>query len=364
MKTTFVTILFLTLAIWTNAKVLTVSNDSNQPAMYQSFKDAYNAANIGDTLYIVGSFTSYGNIDISKGIAIIGSGFNDPNERKLETIFGVINITYKSGDNGNIVSNGSGTLLDGIKCSSIICKIPSDLSIQIENIEIKNCELNEITLWCKANSILIHNCVVYEVIGGYSIASPSKINNLKISNNIIGKYGVNEFYSDNTSIVISNNLLFPGSGIEELQGITGATIFGNIFGCVGENVIYACKNLYFSKNLSLKQQDLNIFNQANKISGDNNIISTNPLFINVPQNKIDLTYDYRLKDTSPGKNAGPDGRNIGITSGEYAWPIDASGLLDFTGRPSLPYIEKMQILNSIIPANGILKVNVAIKSQN
>jgi len=362
MKTTFVTIIFLMLAIWSNAKVLTVSNDPNQPAMYKTFNDAYKAANTGDTLYVVGSLASYGNVSISKGIAIIGSGFNDPNERKLETIFGNISITYLTGEYGNIVSNGSGTIVDGIECNGIYSDISSDLPILIENVEIKNCELQEITLWCKANSILIYNCVVYGGISGYSVSSPSKIDNLTIKNNLIGRYAIGEFYSKNSSIVISNNLII--TDYTDFSGITGAHIFNNILYYTGTNAIYSCKNLIFSKNISLKTQDLNIFDPVNNISGDNNLINTDPQFQKNAQTKIDFTYDYWLKDTSPAKNAGTDRKDIGITGGDYPWPLNAGGLLDFRGRPSLPYIEKMKILNSVVPINGSLNVSVTVKSQN
>jgi hypothetical protein len=355
MKTTFLTIILLVLAIICNAKVLTVSNDPNQPAMYTSFSDAYNVACIGDTLYVIGSQTSYGSVTITKGITIIGSGFNDPNERKFETTFGDITLTYKTGEYNEIVSNCSGTTIEGIECNNIQM-ITSELT-KLQNLKFQNCELVRIFL-SNGDNILIKNCIVSYAIYAEGL-STAYVENLTISNNFIGY--LRALKSKKSTTVISNNLIFWGSGTC-LDNIEGANIFNNI-NC-NDGTYYRLKNCVFSKNISVATQALNVFDADNNIIGDNNLINTDPQFKNVPQTKIDLTYDYRLKDTSPGKNAGTDGKDIGITGGDYPWPLNAGGMLDFRGRPSLPYIEKMQILNSVVPTNGTINVSITAKSQN
>jgi hypothetical protein len=92
MKNTFATISFLVLFFYGNAKVLTLSNDTHQPAMFMSFYDAYNAAQDGDTIYISGSTTSYGDMVLTKKLTLIGGGFQNPNEYLFRTTLG--NITF------------------------------------------------------------------------------------------------------------------------------------------------------------------------------------------------------------------------------------------------------------------------------
>ena len=357
MKTSFLTISLLVLAIWANAKVLTVSNDPNQPAMYTTFSDAYKTAITGDTLYLVGSSTTYQMVDIGKGISVIGSGFNNANERQLETKITDFTLSFHQDDFGNIISSSSGSKIEGIQCENIYFSA-SDL-IQISNIEIKNCNLTRIFL-TKVQSISIHNCIINYAIYASGL-STAYVENLSVKNNIIGGY-MRACYSHNSSTVIANNLFL--NYLTPFDDMKGANIYNNVF-CYETTFHRGFSNCIMSKNISTGTQELNISDYDNNVYGENNLINTDPLFKNTPKmNAINYSYDYRLQDSSPGKNAGTDGKDIGITGGDYPWPLNEGGMLDFTGRPSLPYIEKMKILNSVVPTNGTLNVSVTVKSQN
>ncbi len=108
---------------------------------------------------------------------------------------------------------------------------------------------------------------------------------------------------------------------------------------------------------------LNGFDQALNNHGSNNLINIDPQFIYMPKLAFDFSYNYRLKDTSPGKNAGADGTDIGVTGGLHPWPIFEDGMMDYRGRPSIPYIDSMRIPNPIVPSNGTLNIIIKAKSQ-
>ena len=89
-----------------------------------------------------------------------------------------------------------------------------------------------------------------------------------------------------------------------------------------------------------------------------NLEDTDPLLNSVTSIRFSYDDDYRLQDSSPCKNAGTDGTDIGITGGAYPWPEKADGTLDFTGMPPIPQIIQMDVITPIIPIDGTLTVKV------
>ena len=70
--------LFLILSVLFTAQavVRTVSNDGFTPAQYSDLQVAIDASNPGDTLYVHGSTSSYGDILITQKVALVGNGVN------------------------------------------------------------------------------------------------------------------------------------------------------------------------------------------------------------------------------------------------------------------------------------------------
>lgn len=360
MKTTFLTILFLILAILVNAKVLTLSNDVHQPAMYKSLTDAYDAAQAGDTIYIYGSATSYGSIELKKKLTLIGSGFQNPNENLLKTTLGYIKFSYTTNNYSEVTSSSSGSIINGIYFGSIGLN-GTDL-ISIKDILIKSCRFGYSYLDKKNFSMTMINCIIDGIHGGEFNEIQS---GLIIKNSII-TYRISGIKSNNYSIVLLNNTFLyidsNGDNRGVLYDITGALISNNIFD--GTGCYLSVNDSYLSNNIYTLKDELNGFNTEKQNHGTNNLVNTDPQFVRMPKLAFDYNYNYRLKDTSPGKNAGTDGTDIGITGGLYPWPVLEDGMMDFRGRPSLPYIDSIKILNPIIPSNGTLNILLKAKSQN
>jgi hypothetical protein len=95
-------------------------------------------------------------------------------------------------------------------------------------------------------------------------------------------------------------------------------------------------------------------------SGSNNT-AADPKFLYL-YSTTDHSYNdqnkYKLKSSSPGKNAGTDGTDIGIYGGQYPWP--ASVLVDYIHciPPTIPMMQELIIQNSSVPANGTLNFSV------
>lgn len=364
MKTSFLTIALLFVAIWCNAKVLTVSNNVNYPAMYDTFQAAHDAASYGDTLYVLGSDKSYGDVDVKKKLTIIGSGYHYSNEKGFPTSFGYIKLTCLKDQFDNIIANCSGTFIQSINCTGINYDYINKISIS--DIDVSRCYIKYIEPSNNLYSSIFHqNIIYYFGRGGVPISwSDCTVpTNLIIQNNIINTLG----WINSPSVTVSNNLfIYTGINWPAISMLSKVNFYNNVFyglEVFSSGTTCTFQNCTFLNNITIGNNNTNFFENSCNNSGSHNLINTDPLLLNVPKTKFDYSYDFRLKSNSPAINAGTDGTDIGITGGAFPWPKNEDGTLDFTGKSNIPLIVNMNILNSVVPVDGILKVNVAIKSQ-
>jgi hypothetical protein len=150
---------------------------------------------------------------------------------------------------------------------------------------------------------IIYNNALSGIFVGSSTAT-SIVNNTKITNNTLFKNGFGQYdngqiaFLNNAGTVIKNNILYPTNGRLALVQMDMTTT---------SNVTIQY-NLYYRDNGDTN----NLYNNAN-ISGENNAIKSNPLFINAPT-------DLHLKQTSPAINHGEPGF------------VAASGEIDIDGQ--------------------------------
>jgi hypothetical protein len=78
----------LLFAYFSYAKVLTVSNRTGSSAQYATIAAAISDAIAGDTIYVQGSETDYGNIDLNKRLVFMGPGHNPQKQIALKATIG------------------------------------------------------------------------------------------------------------------------------------------------------------------------------------------------------------------------------------------------------------------------------------
>lgn len=330
--------LFATIAV--KATVHTVSNDVNQPARWPSLQMACDSAGVGDTIYVQGTATNYGDIHIKKRLHLIGAGIK-PDGNFLygyPTYVGSILL-----DTVNYISGASGSIIEGITLYGAT-NIITTTYIGCKNLIIRRNRIarhysQTISITNSSNIFIVNNIVNY--------INCSSSTNILIFNNIF----VSTISAANSSTIISNNVFINTTAFSACQS---STISNNIFfyGEIGD-VNYS----NFSNNMAFGISS-NIVTGTN--AGSNNfqadpqflyLYSTTNHFYN-DQNK------YKLKSSSTGKNAGTDGSDVGIYGGQYPWP--ASVLTDFIHciPPTIPMMEQLTIQNSSVPANGTLNFSV------
>jgi hypothetical protein len=346
MKQIYILTAFMLLATVTlKATVWTVSNDPNQPAQWSSLQIACDSASAGDTLYVMGTATSYGTIHVKKRLHLIGAGIK-PVGNYLYGYPTSVSTIYL--DTVNYISGSSGTIIEGLTVANIYVSFSGLKDIIIKRNKITSEFRNYTTSYnyhgqnIVTNLLIVNNIVVEELFVKNCI-------NVIIMNNIISRYVMGA----GATTIISNNL-FVGYNSSSFADCNSSTISNNIFYYSFSQGSDYCT---FSNNLGFGQTS-NIVTGTN--SGSNNI-QADPKFLylySTTNHSYNDQNKYRLKSSSPGKNTGTDGTDIGIYGGQYPWP--ASVLVDYIHciPPAIPMMQELNIQNSSVPANGTLNFSV------
>lgn len=309
---------------------------------YDDFSPALRVAPSGSTIYLPGGTFDLGGSDtINKPLTIIGVGFRT--DSTLAT--GKTTLTGSL----NFATGGNNVNLIGFELSNFI----STLSLNdVENINIQRCKVNGVIYLengsNRINNIKISECVL---LGNVIGSSSEKVDNIIVENSIVADY---------------------------LIGIKGGIFRNNVFS-INSVALDNCDNSEFYNNIFLLANTIIAFSSfsSSYCTFVNNLFVTgysqssglgsSPLFIsnitgasfaifeNVQGYAYSQTYDYHLKSTSPGKNAGTDGTDIGIYGTAYPYKEGAV--------PPNPHISTKSIAPTSA-ANGTLPVNIKVVAQD
>jgi hypothetical protein len=321
-----------------NAKVFTVNNGTITAGQYTSVQAAVDAASAGDTIYIHGSVTNYGNVTLNKRLVLIGAGHKPTGTQyNLPTTLGTILLNQ-----GGSTTLPAGSIIKGINCNYIY---GSGGSLAVNNITIERSYIYSLSI-C-GNGWIVRNNFISNI-------GIQNFGNLIISNNFLNLISS----SDKPSVVIVNNIFLTGGYI---SSVSYAAIVNNIFMEPGILAHFNGTQNTYNKNIFIYADPVNykIFPPANN-TGAGNINTTNPQFIStIP---LDVSqdnsrnYDWNLRSTSAGINYGTDGTDTGIYGGSYPMP-------NLTGVSNMPQMVTMDIQNSVIPENGSLNVDFKSRKQ-
>jgi len=339
MKTTIILVCIAFLACTASATIITVSNNANSPGQYTSIQDAIDAATNGDTIYIHGSPTTYGDVHLNRSLTLIGPGYNPQKDQPL-----TVNINSFYLDSVAGIKGCSNSTIMGLNFYYLYSGgSPS----RFDNILFKFNRIAQVNL---SPGVVASGLVIAQNILDHFYYI-NNVNNLIVRNNII--YNLTAGFTNCQSVLITNNLYFYTTVSSNFTIQDFSTIANNIFLNVHPNTSFST----FNNNL--------IFNSGNDVlpygnnTGSGNINGSAPIFVNDGggnYNGINLGYDYRLSAASPGNDAGTDGTDIGPFGG-----IDP--LVDLTGTPPVPQIKNFNINNSVVLPNTPLDIYVKAKKQ-
>lgn len=326
-----------------SAAIITVDNSANSAGQYTDLQLAVDNAAAGDTLHVIGSNTTYGNVIIDKAVTLIGAGYNPPNQFGLPTTLSFISI-----GRANSANSASGAKLTGIKLSTITW---SGFGVH-DNITIERCEVINLSLsnGAAANWVLQHNIITNLNIGN----NP----NCLIRNNIIRGTITT---SDEPSVLISNNVFASSSSAGSVfSNISFATIANNIF-YQGKDPL-GCASSTFNNNITYNTGN-NALPYGNN-SGAGNFVNVNPQFANVTTALFDFAFDYRLLSASVGKNTGTDGTDVGLYGSVSSFPIGGPAPYLTSPMPRVPQVIEVNIQNASLLQGDPLNVQFKARKQN
>ncbi|MFA6404129.1 MAG: hypothetical protein WCX31_21265 [Salinivirgaceae bacterium] len=351
-------------ALTANATVRTVSNNVNSPGQYTTLQAAYDASSSNDTLYIHASETSYGNLTMEKPLVLIGEGALPNKQIQYKTQIGGITLTYAPFP---ATTTASGSKFYGMDIPNLILNNSASTGTGgIGNITVSRCKIGSFNGNATHSNLIIFQNVIGSVNG-------FKLFNSVFSNNIVE--GFNCSSAEGANNLISNNV------IQSYLYVKGAVISNNIFYHFASSGSIAFSNnaCTFSKNIFYAFTPIV---ETAVISGSNtgsgNLFNTDPVYTTPATSDQIIAYTYinpetapfanlHLQASSPGKNYGTDGTDVGIYGGGYPW-VDGentdSRFRYFPMSKQVPHMIEMNVLNPTIPVNGTLNVEFNARSQN
>ena len=342
-------VMLLLISGYIDARIITVSNNQAIPAQFNLLQDALDSAAVGDTIYVHHSHISYGNIVIRKRIHLFGEG----------RMTYLQSIVLSSAD-GTSTNNCSGSVIKGFYIArnntydASVCQEASDATI-ISNLIFQRCFFESHFRFYNGNitryhsSWLLRECVfagnIY--LGGlYYSDLYNQSNNMVFLNNLIYGY----IHHSSAEHTFANNIFKGSSSYQAFNTVSNIIVENNIFNGPPPT---GCSFCTFYNNLTSTNHTLPYGNNY----GSNNIWNQSPLFVNANNYNFNWVDDYHLQSTSPAKNAGTDGRDLGIYGGAIPFPDD------YTFYPDIPYIQYFNILNKVIGLNGYLIYDIKAKQK-
>jgi len=316
------------------AQKLIARQGGGTPTFHTSLDEAITQAVDGDTLYIPGGYFDI-SMPINKTLHFVGEGHNP----KSSSINGVtfINGTF------TIEQEASRSSFQGLYVTPII-----GLGDGVKFIFFERCNLEYLTYF---NNNFKESITCNEVIfrsNIYANMTGSQFNSCIFQGYIRSHIRNCEFRN---CIFLTEN--YPWS--PTWAGIPDSKMdYSRIENCIfiSVNGITYTNNSIFNNNIFVCDQT---FDGTNLI-GSNNIVGQIPesIFVNQSGNAFLYEHDYHLKATSPGKNAGTDGKDIGIYGGLSPWKDSC-----FPFNPHVIFKNVAGYTN----ADGTLNVNIKVEAQ-
>ncbi|MEQ9466759.1 MAG: hypothetical protein RLN88_05065 [Ekhidna sp.] len=332
MKAIIFSALFVISAM-TYATVITVDNNGNAPAGVEtSIATAIGNATAGDTLLIIPSSSTYGNVNVTKPLTIIGVGFNP--DMEIPFTSQVSNLT--------IYTAASGSKIIGLEITGYLylgntSGALSDLVIENNRINyISNSGANSLT-----NVLIRQNVIQPTPTFTFSInLTTTNQSNIRVSNNVFANTGTTNQYRG--AYVTTGGVTFDHN---TFLGTASQSAFYQLINCLVTNNIFVTiypgfqaggsANVLYKNNLSNDYTFGSI--TGTNIRFDSNIDTTDPTFVNLPLTTF--SYDYSLDPTldagSAGENAATDGTNLGVDGGTSPFKLSGS-VLPVVRRFDLP----------------------------
>jgi len=366
--------MFVASSLIASATVRTVNNNPAGLAQFSDLQAAMNASSSGDTILIHGSASSYGNAEfIDKRLTIIGPGISPERDGPIVTarvnFIQVANINTGN-SNGSafigieftselrISNNGSGNVgypVDGVKVirnkftNAVLALNAGNNygSIHMQNLFVEGNYLQSSTIASASSSYYFTNCTFINNVFARSNGFGGSLANFNNCTNVVFDHNV--FYGNQAD----GNRLFDNYGL-------GLTFKNNVFVNVNTSNTHPngsvnIFNNYFQNNITYNCTNNSPWTVGTNLNGGGNIVNQNPLLgsqADIDAGTFNPLLDFSIP-SGPANNSATDGKDMGVL-------FDETSTMNWAyGRNSrLPYIYSMNVLNTSVPAGGVLNIQL------
>lgn len=311
---------------------IAVVSSSGTTKLTTSLDSAALIANQNDIIYLPGGIIrSTGNTPFTKKVTIIGVGHNpDSSSATGRTVVDAI-IAFGNGADGSI--------LDGVYVTQRVY-VGAD-------IKIFRCNIGDIVadqVYPIAKNLIVDKCVIRLGVNGYS----NTVVNPKISNSVLSG---NDYSSNVSGGTFENNVFLIQNGLQFVN-VTNSTFRNNVFAAITDWGTTPLPHFFFN-NVFATSALPPLLNAGNAIG---NILGQSPssTFVNAPGVDYSYANDYVINPSSPAKNAGSDGKDIGIYGGVSPWKKG--------NIPPNPNI-RFKSVDASTNASGTLRVRFKVAAQ-
>lgn len=369
---TFTSILTLAalLVVSTNAfaTVFRVNNTPGVNANFTSMSTALSSASVltDDTLYVEGSTISYGVVNVTKRLVIIGSGYFITENPQTQAI-----LPPSRFDRLTFTSPAAGSVIIGITVDCVSCQSTGTGAVEasVNNLVFSRCNFinsaptstvsSGSTLRITANNIIVSSCFISQTA-------------VFTSGSFIGNQAIR--IDGGTGIVVANNIIklgVKGTNYDSVgqqyafwmtTGSSTATIVNNVFmgrlavlnASVQNNILISGSYVTNGSFPSSSFSNIGNTTQFGTANGNQQNVTMANVFTYGPGSE-NVDNHYQLKAGSPAIGAGLGGVDCGAYGGTGAYYL--------SGMPGIP-----SIFDAIVPAIGNtgsnLGINVKAKAHN
>ena len=354
------------------AAVWRVNNNVTSPSVSTDFNNLQSAissglVSAGDTLYVEGSATSYGNIDVNKPLTIIGAGYFLADNDTTQAFQQSSNIGRLQ-----VSATAAGTVLTGLRVrwdswpsnsfEGAVTILANDVVVDrcyIENTTFDVGRGRALTIANNLTGVIVRRCFLYRNTSSTSGSNCSVrrvieigqgVLNFIVENNII-KHGNNGFATnacgdaaftmgDQSSGVIRNNV-FNGNVI------VNNSLYNNNIQIAGT----------YTSNATMVSEANNIGHstQYGTANGNQSNVNMTDVFEYGPGSQL-VDNHYVLKAGSPAIGAGVSGVDCGACGGLYPYYL--------SGLPAIPAVFEVVLGSNIVTSSSGLQLNTKSKAHD
>ena len=309
MKTKLLALSFVLLSIGTlTTRVRTVCNAAitggtpNAGLRYTNLQTALDSAHVGDTIYVVGTQTDYGSVNIVTRVTLIGAGYNVSGlQYNYNSTVDQIEIDSTSNTGDSLVS---GTKIMGFYINNYL---DNSGTAGINDIDIERCYVGSY-VYVYGNNWTIRNNIINQINCEYSSYYNTQYSNIYIQNNFL-QYVYN---TNATSVIIDHNNFVTTTG-SYFSTVNNSIISNNIFWFGRPDNGSTVSGNNFSNNVTTFGSLLTLPPANNVGSGDT---ATTTSYFNDPT--ITATTRETRTARTPGDAQARDGRELRRTDAHRA----------------------------------------------